>query len=80
MLLPSAYLAPEANVASGRIVGALATPLHPTMHNRYQDLYVGHVLWTYGRSYVLKGSWKMAMESEEAEEWNPEAVYAYLTL
>lgn len=34
VLLPSAYMAPEAHVGDGRVVGALATAAHPTRRNR----------------------------------------------
>lgn len=34
VLLPSAYMAPEAQVGDGRVVGALATSAHPTRRNR----------------------------------------------
>lgn len=37
VLLPSAYMAPEAEVGDGRIVGALATSMHPTRRNRFDD-------------------------------------------
>ena len=45
VLLPSAYMAPEAQVADGRIVGALATSMHPTKQNRYGLSSQGHCLF-----------------------------------
>lgn len=44
VLLPSAYMAPEAQVADGRVVGALATAAHPTRRNRCGEIVVGRNL------------------------------------